>query len=233
MLFSFPLDNAAAVCYADDVEKTYFLPKGKVPTMKKSFRFFALVLAALMLTALVSCDTAAAAKKYSRGTVDGNVFTSTFSGLTFTKPDDWVYYTDEEIADATGTALEMFKDNEAFEKAADASLIDFYAVAESGDNVNLSYSKGVLFTLFQPSIDKTVADTRAAYESAGITCVVGGQTDAKLGSVEMQKVTFTLTYYGVEMHQYCYFTMVGNYFMSVACTTVTGLTAADFEAMFS
>lgn len=38
----------------------------------------------------------------SRGTWDGNVYTNTFAGITYTKPEDWVAATDEEIAELFG-----------------------------------------------------------------------------------------------------------------------------------
>lgn len=77
----------------------------------------ALALAVLMLLSAVSLAACGSdkgtTKKYARGTVTGNVYHSDFAELTFTKPDDWTFATDEEIAKMLGVGLEMMKDGTA------------------------------------------------------------------------------------------------------------------------
>ena len=204
--------------------------------MKKSIRFISLLLAAILAVSLSSCgfvNISFNTNPFTRGVVDGNVYMSTFSGITFEKPDAWVFYTDEEIADLTGASLELL-DSDALEKAAEGEIIDFYAADDAnGNGVNLSRTKGKIYTALQPSIDATIEQTKSIYESMGWTVSVSDQTSGRLGSVDVQKVTVTVTATGLNMMQYCYFTVIGQYFVAVTCTTTTGLTALDFEAMFS
>ena len=202
--------------------------------MKHSIRILALVLAALMIAALTACTFSVdISKAFSRGTQEGNVYTSTFSGITFTKPSSWTFYTDEQIADVTGTTLEMLKDNEKFTKTAEGELVDFYAVSGNGDAATISFSKGGFLTELQASIDLSIEQIVDAYRTLNFTVDVSEQTDAKLGSVDMQKVTLMLKTTGATLQQYLYFTMVGRYVVCVTCTNASGVTDTQFEQMFS
>jgi len=76
--------------------------------MKKMFCVAAL---ALMAVLLVACgggeydeDTI---RGFTRGTWNGNVFTSDQVGVTFTMPDGWVAATDEEMAEVMGLGADM------------------------------------------------------------------------------------------------------------------------------
>ena len=58
-------------------------------------KIISLLLAICMVFLFVSCQNPTP----SRGTIDENVYKNDFLKFEFTKPDSWVYYTDEEIAD--------------------------------------------------------------------------------------------------------------------------------------
>ena len=44
---------------------------------------------------------------FVRGIIDGNLYTNEYLGLTFTKPDHWVFGSDEDLANAMGIASEF------------------------------------------------------------------------------------------------------------------------------
>lgn len=77
----------------------------------------------------------------SRGVITGNVYYSDFSDIGFNKPDDWVYYTDEQIADMMDIAQDSM-DTDSFQDTAN-QLISVYDMAVvdnvNGTNVNISY----------------------------------------------------------------------------------------------
>ena len=85
--------------------------------MKKMIYVVAL---ALMLTLFVACgnddDTSANGANgeqeeqsgFTRGTWNGNVFTNSQVGLTFTMPSGWVAATDAEMAELMGIGIDMF-----------------------------------------------------------------------------------------------------------------------------
>lgn len=200
--------------------------------MKKTCtRILTFALVVILLFSLLSCGAKAPA--FSRGTIDGDVYTSEFAGLTFTKPADWIYLTDEQIAEVMGVASEVMG-NDTLEETSEGSVIDLYAASQtSGDNVNITFSKGNAFTNLNVSIAASLELIKQQYESVGFTCTISDPTDAKLGSVSCKVATATVNVNGISMTQYCYFAMFGRYVTSIICTSVSGATQADFEAMFS
>ena len=70
-------------------------------------KFFALLLAALMVVTLVACNLGG--PELSRGEIDGNVYKNEFLGIEFTKPASWRYYSDEEIASTMNIAVDNLK----------------------------------------------------------------------------------------------------------------------------
>ena len=82
-------------------------------------KFLALTLAVVMALLLVSCtfvssnkdeqpDDSKKSPELSRGIIEGDIYTSEYLDLTFTKPESWVYSTDEEIAAAMNLGVDMF-----------------------------------------------------------------------------------------------------------------------------
>ena len=59
----------------------------------------ALLLAFVLVLSFAACGTedADTPKEFSRGVITGDVYESEYSGLRFTKPADWKYYTDDEL----------------------------------------------------------------------------------------------------------------------------------------
>ena len=85
-----------------------------------------LLLALVMTFLLVAC---VGGVNISRGTIsDDGVYRSESLSMSFTKPESWVYSTDEEIAELVNISVEMF-DNEDFEKALEnnAAIYDMMA----------------------------------------------------------------------------------------------------------
>ena len=80
-------------------------------------KFISLFLAIVMLAMLVGCNNVPSGggdnkgdtpkAELSRGTIDGDVYTNEYLGFKFTKPESWVYSTDEEIAAIALTLPEM------------------------------------------------------------------------------------------------------------------------------
>jgi hypothetical protein len=90
--------------------------------------------------ALTGCSGSA---KLTRGTIEGNTYTNEFGGLTFEKPESWVYATDEEIAEIMGIGADLISDpGTDFEKAMleKQSIYDMMAQDNAtGSNVIVYY----------------------------------------------------------------------------------------------
>ena len=77
----------------------------------------------------------------TRGENDGVVYRNRFLGFRFTKPESWMYYTDEEVAALTNMTAEMLgSDKFAQTLAENPSIYDMMAVdLQTGSNVYMGY----------------------------------------------------------------------------------------------
>lgn len=205
--------------------------------MKKTItRTLAVLLALATLFALTGChlNINIGKKTFSRGTVTGNVYHSDFADLTFTAPEDWYFYTDDEISSLLGTTADLLKDPESFEKMSKGELIDFFALApDQSTNVTMSVSKGTLLAELDASLKASTDYLKQQYEQLGFTCTVKDGVERKLGnqSFNMAELDIDLGY--GTMTQYFYMRQEGIYFITVTATESDGLGADHFEAMFS
>ena len=174
-------------------------------------------------------------KTVSRGTFEGDVYKNDYLGFEFTKPESWMYYTDEEIAAVFNMSAEQM--GEQFEKALEnnVSLYDMMVVdMTTGTNINVGYENLV----------KTLATniTEAQYIEAmkkqlatvaGMTVEFPEESEtAKLGDNEYTKCVCTTTVSGATMTQVYYLRKVDTYMASIIVTIVGGYTVEDIEAMF-
>ncbi len=171
----------------------------------------------------------------SRGTFDGNVYESEFLGLKFTKPESWVYSTDEEISAAMGYSADILGENikQAFENN---TVVYDMMVRDtlSGTNINISYedlAKSLATNITEKQYIEAVKQQFANVE--GMTVTFSDEIETvKLGDCDFTRVICSSSIYGVEMTQVYYIRKIENYMSNVIVTIVSDLTIEDIEAMF-
>lgn len=210
-------------------------------------KIVALFLTALMLFSMSGCDAiedgikagleqaAEEAKKdVTRGVIDGNVYTSEYSDLTFTKPDDWTYSTDEEIATVMGIGLEeMNEDSFAETLAVMASVYDMMVTDALGmNNMVVMYENTALegaSSYGEQEYLEAVVDTM----KATTTIVSTNYTDVTLSGQAYRRCDIVADYSGLEVTQYIYARKLGDYMSAVIVTLFDETSVSDIEAMFS
>lgn len=202
--------------------------------MKKSVT--AVLAAILTLASLCSCSvfTNTKAVKPSRGTVDGNVYHSDYSKITLTVPENWYFYTDDEISQLVGATVDIMKlDNAKAEAISKAAMDFFVADPETGDNISLTYEKVSPLVSQSTYIDAFTRNSESSYVSAGGSASYKEDGTVTLSAKTYQRITGDLTLSGMDMKQYVYVRKIGDYFLAVVFTVVSGTTAEQVEAMFS
>lgn len=211
-------------------------------------KFLALTLAIVMALLLVSCasvpsnnyeqqpDDSQKAPELSRGTVAGDVYTSEYLGLSFTKPESWVYSTDEEIAAAMNLGVDMFL-SENFKNALEnnPSIYDMMVVDTiTRSSINVGFENLSKTFASNITVEQYVEALKTQLGSISAMQVTFPETLAtvKLGATEFTKVDCTVTVQGVSMKQVYYLNKADNFMRFIIVTIPAGYTVAQIEAMF-
>ncbi len=218
-------------------------------------KIIAVLLAALFALSLVSCGSGdvpdasqddvgetttetAEAVKVSRGVITGDVYVNEFAGFTFTKPADWIYFTDEEIVNAMDGAQKENDRNFIQEALVEkASIYDMIAQSHTGGNVVVCYENTMLTAFRKLTADEYLDELKQKIvnESSDRHTVVSFEDieDVFFGITEYKKITANVISNGVEMKQAWYIRAVGGYIVGIVITAGSDLEIANIEAMFS
>lgn len=192
-----------------------------------------LILLLVVIVGITAC--ACGGIKVARGTVNGNVYSSEFSGITFTKPDSWVFATDEEIAQTLNIGADMLDQNN-FEKAVSeaASTYDMMVTdPATNSNVQISYENLAVTDSEDMTVDEYLDTFKKQLDAQDVIDYeyVGSEKTTLCGE-EYTCITLNATYNGVKMVQACYARKIDNLIVNVIITAVN-TDVANIEAMFS
>lgn len=205
-------------------------------------KFIAIFLAVLFMLSLAACgggegteDGGDDSVKVSRGVITGDAYKNTFAGFTFTKPEDWVYLSDEEIGntiDAGQAGLDLNAIQETLAKK--ASVYDMAASNVAGESVMIIYENTMLTAFKKISADEYLTSVKTQLNGvSSVEYSFGKVEDITLGSTEYKKLTVEAESSGVTFIQAYYVRMVENYAVGVVVTTFSDESLANIEAMFS
>lgn len=174
----------------------------------------------------------------SRGAWDGSVFTSEFSGITFTLPANWVAGTDEQLGEAMGMGIEGLAEAGADfseEMLQMATVNDMMAFdMTTGNNVLMIYEN---LTLNVGGISLTeeqyLQATAAAFASLEMDYTFGEVEKQTIGTNEYYGIAISANVDGIEANQYMYARKIDNYLLLLAVTIMDGTAIEDILANFS
>ena len=207
-------------------------------------KLLALALALVTLLALVSCNSnppednpgGNQTPALSRGTIQGNVYTSEYLGLSFNKPDSWVYSTDEEIADAMNLGAEMLLGENFKNVLEDSGTVYDMMVVDvlTSSSINIGFENLAKTYSSNITVDQYIQALKTQFESITSISVTFPETaeTKKLGQTEFTKLECSVTTQGVSMKQVYYLRKVDKYMSFIIVTIPSGYTVAEIEAMF-
>ena len=172
----------------------------------------------------------------SRGKIEGDVYTNDNFNIQFTKPDSWVYLTDEEIAANMNIAVENIL-GENFKEALknNSSLYDMMvADTITRTNINVGYENLSKSFSSNITIEQYVESLKKQFEQiTEMTVTFPDKLETvKLGGTEFTRVVCSTTAYGTTMTQVYYLQKLNGYMGFMVVTIMNGYTVADIEAMF-
>ena len=145
-----------------------------------------LALALALVLSLTACSFGS--KKFERGVVEGQTYTSQFLGLTCTAPAEYTYLSDEEIAQRNHLAAEAVDDEELAKQMRESlengnQVQDMYLMTDDGlQTVNVMLVK---VSAKGATVDMT------AFTKMGMEQIISGYESADMTDVEASRETVT------------------------------------------
>lgn len=205
--------------------------------MKKLISTITAVALILSMLTLAACAPLAL-KKFDRGEVSGNVYTSEYAGITFTKPDSWKFATDEEIANAMDIGLDMIESDEFNQEAAKMLTVTDMMASDPATNTNiivtfenLKRTNNTDITL-EEYADLAINNMKTQLGD-DISVTVLSNEDVTLCNDTFRKIALQVTVYSTQLEQYMYCKNCGDFMAIITVTDNAGNSEEIYEAMFS
>ena len=200
-------------------------------------KLIAMLLAIITVVMLAGCNVVNKTDdvEITRGKIEGNVYKSETMNLQFTKPESWVYSTDEEIASAMNLGADLLGDKFKDALKNNTSIYDMMVVDTiTRSNINVGYenlSKTLSTNITEKQYIEATKEQLSKLSTMKVE-FVGDIETVKLGANDYTRAVCKTTTSGITMTQVYYARKIGGYMNFVIVTIVDGYTVAGVEAMF-
>ena len=207
-------------------------------------KLLALLLAVMMLFTVTACGSTAGEDEirgeqevsdeaYSAGSVEGLKYESSFISIGCNLPEDWSFYTDEQIRELNNVTTEVA--GEEYEKMMqDAQIIyDMYAISGNQvDTINVNLEKvnsvALLALDMADYYEQTVESIETAYNNMGATSFDYEIGKTTIGGEEFDSMSIVAEINGTKLYQTAFAKKCSGY---VANITVTAIDEATVKSL--
>lgn len=168
-----------------------------------------------------------------RGTINGNTYKSSATGLTFTKPDGWNYLSDEELANKINVDVKELADN-IFPTTADRvpAVYDMWATdPETGVNISVAYENMYVTASVAMTTDEYMEMLEGAFQNTQGTTLLEKST-VKLSGQTYKKAIFKTETSSTSTRSIYYLKGMGKFMNIVLVTVPSGVSSPDVEKLF-
>ncbi|MBQ2944030.1 MAG: hypothetical protein IJD93_05015 [Ruminococcus sp.] len=169
----------------------------------------------------------------SKGTINGNIYTSDFTGLKFTKPDSFTYLSDDELALKIGVSTqELAPDIFPFTADRVPAVYDMWATdSKDGINISVAYENMHVSASVAMTTDEYMEMLEGAFENTkGTTLVQKSSVD--LSGKMYQKAIFTTEAGNTSTQSIYYIRAMGKLMNVVLVTAPANTELPDIEKLF-
>ncbi|MBQ7999874.1 MAG: hypothetical protein IJ298_01490 [Ruminococcus sp.] len=199
-------------------------------------RLVSAFLAIVIMLCLACCtqDTQDTETGISRGSIKGNTYTSKYTGLKFTKPDDWRFLSDKELAQAMSISEEAISDKEFAASLEEyPSLVDMMVMDDaSGLNLTVGY-ENLTVTMGGTVTEAEYMDAMTEYLQTMGNMTVDESIVVKLSGQDYLKTSCSVEIDGVLMKTDYYIRVIDTYMTVITAAYTADVTGINIEAMFS
>lgn len=163
-------------------------------------KIITLLLALLMMISLVACS--ADDGSFKRGVITDNVYTNKITGVTYTAPEGYTYYSDEMVAARYNTTVDIL-----YPKKLDTIIYDMYCGnGEIGSSLNIIYENiaNVYGTVFDENAYLTfcLASIKTSFESTeGVRITNIAEETIEINGTEYLSANISLRVNGEEFYE--------------------------------
>ena len=185
-----------------------------------------LALALALVLSLTACSFGS--KKFERGVVEGQTYTSQFLGLTCTAPAEFTYLSDQEIAQLNHLAAEAVDDEELAKQMQESlengnQVQDMYLMTADGlQTVNVMLvkvsAKGAAVDM-AAFADMGKDQVVSAYQSMGMTDVEASRETVTFMGQQYEGICATAAYHGAPVTTVQVCMQVGDYVCVITFTS--------------
>lgn len=202
------------------------------------------ILSAILVVSLaLSIAGCAPSAEEIKGSVDGQVYTNEYLGLTFNAPSSFRFLSDDEISDIFGATGEILADG-GVDAEVNPSYYDMMAMDETtGSNISLMLQIGTLGTTdYDDFLDEAEKSIMSMGEAIGAAYSFSAHAVVKLGEVEFHKIeadadmNLTLEDGSTVSASYTQGSYIGEkdgVVVNMTITSFDGTPISEFEAMMS
>lgn len=173
-------------------------------------------------------------KNLYRGTINKNTYKSPTTGLTFTKPADWDFLSDEELALKIGVSAMELEDY-AFPTTADRvpAVYDMWVTdPDTGVSISVAYENMHNTASVQMTTDEYMEMLEGAFKNTEGTALLGKYT-VKLSGQTYRKAVFKTETGGMSTQSTYYLRAMGKFMNIVLVTVPAGAESPNVEKMFN
>ena len=167
------------------------------------------------------------APEFSMGEWNNKVYTNDFLGLKYNLPEGWTYSSEAEIAQMMSVGAELLNDDQ--KAAAEIAKLTsvYYMVAQdsnTGNNVNIFSEKQLADITIEEYINALETQLLAVQS---MNYKVEGTSKEKIGNIEADTLTLSVTASGIEIMQKYYIYKIDKYMIGIIATSLNGETGIN------
>lgn len=171
--------------------------------------------------------------KISRGKINGNTYTNSFLGLTFTKPSSWVFGKDSDLATMSGLQLSDMSKDVGVLMQTNQAFFDMMCATSTGDsNIIIGYESLTVTNAEDITVEEYFNNMKSLSESSGISYKYGEIKKDTLGGETFYSMSAS-TKVVVDIYQKTYITKKDNVIAMVIITAQSEEQINELAAMFS
>lgn len=168
---------------------------------------------------------------YTPGKAEGDVFSSEWIGIQYTKTDDMVFATEEELNEMLDISADAISEDKDGKKLIDyakaSSVIEMMASSIYGDNVLLMTEKLPLQSF---TVDQYIESFQKQMDGQGMT--FDGQTKATIAGKEFVQLDYSIDVGGIYLYQSYYLYKVESRMVAIIVTYFEEATREDILSGF-